>query len=203
MSSTENDSPQPGADTSGSPERRDPRSVAVVLVVIIGVLALAFPKPDQAPVDPVEPITAPTGYVLHSLADADISTCLRGDARKEDCRLLGISDTESVTLAITWSTPMGEEHKPGTPVEVTGARLLLIENHQDDYQGPLLLEGQIAGKRIDNRTFRFPAEGTSEALDALLSAQLSRGALTLTVTPTAEVSSSIDEFTPSLSFAWR
>jgi hypothetical protein len=177
--------------------------VAVVLVVLIGALALAFPKPDQAPADTIESVKAPVGYDLHSLADADINTCIRSSERKADCRLLGISDTESVSLEMTWELPMGEDHKPGTPVEVTGARLLLIENHQDDYQGPMLLEGEIAGTRIDPRTYRFPAEGTSDALDALLSERLSSGALTLMVTPASATPSSIDEFTPSLTFAWR
>ena len=132
-----------------------------------------------------------------------MSTCLTGTERKASCKLLGISEEESISLTLQWTAPMGEDHTPGTPVEVTGARLLLIENHHDDYQGPLLLEGTIEGIRIDPRTFRFPAEGTSAELDALLSAQLSTGPLTLSISPTADAPSSIDEFTPSLELSWR
>jgi hypothetical protein len=184
-------------------EKRDPRSVAVVLVAVIGVLALLFPKPDRAPDAPIDPLTAPPGYTLHSLADADESTCLRGDARKPDCRLLGITAEDRVGLELRWSQPMGEKFQPGTPVEVHGARLLLIENQHEDYQGALLLEGRIEGARIDTRTFRFPPSGTSDELDALLSEQLAAGALTLTVQPTATTPSSIDEYTPSLELSWR
>ncbi|MFT5686321.1 MAG: hypothetical protein ACI8RZ_007277 [Myxococcota bacterium] len=192
----------PSSD-KGSTEKRDPRSLAVVLVVVIGALALLFPKPNRAPAAPVQQLTAPEGYTLHSLADADESTCQRGAADKPDCKLLGISVEESIRLTLRWATPMGEDHEVGTPIEVVGARLLLIENHQDDYQGPMLLEGRIEGARIDDRTYRFPASGTSPELDALLSQQLTDGLLTLTVTPTATTPSSIDEFTPSLEFAWR
>ncbi|MDG1478285.1 MAG: hypothetical protein P8R54_01775 [Myxococcota bacterium] len=192
----------PSTDNS-STERRDPRAVAVVLVAVVGVLALLFPKPDRAPAAQIDPMVAPNGYTLHSLADADVSTCLMGSERKASCKLLGISEEESVSLTLNWATPMGEEHEAGTPVEVVGARLLLIENHHDDYQGPLLLEGTIEGARIDPRTFRFPAEGTSAELDALLSKQLSAGPLTLSISPTAATPSSIDEFTPSLELSWR
>ena len=188
---------------NGSTKKRDPRSVAVVLVVVVGGLALAFPKPDRAPPVPLDPITAPAGFDLHSLAEADEATCIIGEQRQTACRMMGVSEKESRSLEMIWSTPMGEDFKSGTPIEVTGARLLLIENHQDDYQGELLLNGTIVGVRTDPRTFRFPAEGSSPALDALLSQQLSSGALTLTVIPPATVPSSIDEFTPSLEFAWR
>lgn len=186
-----------------SSPRFDPRSVAIVLVVVIGGLALLFPKPDKAPAAPIDPISVPRGFDLHSVAEPDISRCTRGEQVKEDCALLGISESESISLTMTWEAPLGEDLKPGTPVEVSGARLLLIENHQDDYQGPMMLEGRFPGVRIDSRTFRFPADGADPAFDALLSERLSGGALTLSVAPTAEAPSSIDEFTPSLAFGWR
>ena len=199
MSSTEN-----GSTALQGKERRDPRMVGLGLVVIIGVLALAFPKPDKAPPVPIDPVDVPAGFTRHSLADASVSSCIKGAEPQEACKLLGVSDQERVSLTVSWEQPMGEKFEPGTPIEVTNARLLLIENHQDDYQGVLsLVDTAITGERMDLRTFRFPPDGHSDDLNALLAAQLSDNALTLSFAPLAEEPSSIDEFTPSLEFAWR
>ena len=189
-------------------------ALALLLLLVSRALAIRGSGPpevgsDQSGgTDQQHPEHCDSAARADGLAKAALCDLGGGTARDVRGREVGSPWTElpldeSVSLTMTWSAPFGEDLKPGTPVTISGARLLLIENHQEDYQGPLLLEGRFAGVRIDTRTFRFPAEGTDPALDALLSERLSDGALTLSVSPTADTPSSIDEFTPSLAFGWR
>ena len=193
---------------------RDPWAVAPLLILLITVLALAFPKPARVPeeTDPERVRTPPPGMALALLAEPLAVTCQKaGDAAPKDCAMFGAEAGMVYSLSLQWDlTELRQAHK-GKTLTVQGARLDLLENHQEHYTGPVRVLGADGspladGGRVDNRTLRAPLEGaTSAALDAAIAQALlaASGRLALRVEPDPSDSSSVDEYVPVLSFFYR
>lgn len=199
---------------------RDPWKVAVGLVVLVGGLALLFPKPertDDEETDIPDLRVAPPGASEALLAEPAEIRCLRdGDATARDgCRLLGVEAPMIYHLAARWD--LSDLQRRASAFTVTDARIELRENHEEQYSGPVTIaavpaSGDLsaalagpslaAGDRISTRTIRVPLSGPAEDLDALVAGWLNgdvpnRGVL-VRVDPAQQ--SSVDEYTPTLSF---
>jgi hypothetical protein len=191
---------------------RDPWTVAPLLIALIGILALLFPKPQRVPeeTDPERVRIPPPGMVLAMLPDALAVTCQKGAEPLKDCALLGAEGGLVYHLEATWSLDEVVQANKGRTLVVEGARLDLLENHADHYTGSVTVRstagGVLAtGGRIDNRTLRAPLEGRSSDLDAEVARWLreGQGKGHLRVEADPGDSSSVDEYIPVLSFFCR
>jgi len=202
------------------PAWRDPWKVAGGLVVLVGVLALLFPKPEQiedAESNLPDPRTAPPGSQEGVFSEPAEVGCLKhgAPAARDDCRLMGAEGGMAYHLFVRWD--FTELRQQQGRLVVTGARVELRENHEDQYEGPISIAavpaaGDLAaalsgpalatGARISTRTLRAPLEASAPDLDALVSgwlrAEVPNHGILIRVDPDDD--SSVDEFTPSLTF---
>jgi hypothetical protein len=200
-----------------APSWRDPWKLAVGLVLIVSVLALLFPKPERMDVEDnniPEHRIPPPGASEAILADPEDVRCLReGETEaRPGCRLLGAEGTMAYHLFVRWD--LSELIRRNLDYEVSDARLELRENHEEQYEGPIRLiapqsntlrtdgPALATGGRVSTRTLRAPLSEAAPDLDALIegwiSGRIPNNGLLIAVDPTA--SSSVDEYTPSLSF---
>ncbi|MEL6345372.1 MAG: hypothetical protein AAFV53_19855 [Myxococcota bacterium] len=195
---------------------RDPWKLSIGLVVLIGILALVFPKPETVDEDaPRELYQPPPGYTPTTQLDLSDTRCLKKTGIQEDCRLMGAQDGQIIHLFVQWDfTEL--QRRPGS-YEIVDAWVELLENHQDQYEGAVSMapadrpdelptaSPMLIGGRQDNRTLRLPSAGHSPELSALIAGWLNETALNRGVwfMVPADNDSSIDEFTPTLRFAYR
>lgn len=194
---------------------RNPWQVAGGLVVLIGALALLFPKPEAIDDDaPRIDYMPPKGYTPTTELTLSQTRCITNGVAQEACRLMGVEGGKVVHLFVQWDlTEL--RRRPGT-FRITDAWVELIENHQAHYEGPVTLlpatgpevpagAGLVEGGRVDLRTLRLPLAETSEPLNALVASWLNQPetnqGVYFRVSP--EAASSIDEFTPTLRFAYQ
>jgi len=207
--------------SSPPPASRDPWKVAFVLVVVIAVLALIFPKPERVDPAPLDPIAAdlPAGFTPTAISAVSDTRCLkRGQPHpQQNCRLMGVEGAQKIDLFVRWDfTELLRHRQRGFAVKL--AYIDLIENHEEHYtgavEGVVLTEANtflvtspvmVQGGRVDNRTLRLPTEGTSAPLSAQVEQWLNEPAsnhgIMLRVDPEAQ--SSVDEFTPVIRFAYQ
>lgn len=192
---------------------RDPWQVAPLLIAVIGLLAVLFPKPQQAPeeTDPARIRTPPAGMTLALLSEPLSVNCQQADQPLKACALLGAEGEQIYHLEVSWSLAELKQAHRGKTFVIEGVRLDLLENHREQYTGPIQISAREAllavGGRVDNRTLRAPLEAVAPALDAEVTRWLNdpaasaTGRLRIAADPASR--SSIDEYTPQLSFFYR
>lgn len=199
---------------------QDPWKVTTALIVLVAVLAFLFPKPERIEEEETnipDPRTPPPNTTEAVFADPDDVRCIEDGTDKvmEGCRWLGAEGGMAYHLFVRWD--LSEFQRRAQPYTVTGARLELRENHEEQYEGPIHVrpmatadgftaalgaEPVASGGRISTRTLRAPLDAQADAFDALVEDWLNGDTTNngLVITIVTDPPSSVDEYTPSLTF---